>query len=88
MKNKPPKIGNTQKVTEYAYNCIDTAGFFIVCSKSKVLQITDVDDVGKSDDDSIIVKLTKNINGAAKVTAERKLATKKAKEMIDDEVLN
>lgn len=28
MKKKPPKIGNPQKVTENAYNCIDTGGFF------------------------------------------------------------
>lgn len=28
MKKKPPKIGNPQKVTENAYNCIDTGGFY------------------------------------------------------------
>ncbi len=86
MKKKPPKIGNPQKVTENAYNCIDTGGFFIVCFKSKVLKIMDEDKIGKSDDDSIILKVTKNINGADKGIAERKIATKKAKEMIDDEV--
>ena len=32
------------------------------------------------------LQLTKNINGADKGIAERKIATKKAKEMIDDEV--
>lgn len=86
MKKKPPKIGNPQKVTENAYNCIDTGGFFIVCFKSKFLKIMDEDKIGKSDDDSIILKVTKNINGADKGIAERKMATKKAKEMIDDEV--
>lgn len=86
MKKKPPKIGNPQKVTENAYNCIDTGGFFIVCFKSKVLKIMDEDKIGKSDDDNIILKVTKNINGADKGIAERKIATKKAKEMIDDEV--
>ncbi|EPT8733995.1 TPA: M23 family peptidase [Klebsiella variicola subsp. variicola] len=86
MKKKPPKIGNPQKVTENAYNCIDTGGFFIVCFKSKFLKIMDEDKIGKSDDDSIILKVTKNINGADKGIAERKIATKKAKEMIDDEV--
>ncbi|MEH2773370.1 M23 family peptidase, partial [Klebsiella pneumoniae] len=86
MKKKPPKIGNPQKVTENAYNCIDTGGFFIVCFKSKVLKIMDEDKIGKSDDDSIILKVTKNINGADKGIAERKIATKKSKEMIDDEV--
>lgn len=86
MKKKLPKIGNPQKVTENAYNCIDTGGFFIVCFKSKFLKIMDEDKIGKSDDDSIILKVTKNINGADKGIAERKIATKKAKEMIDDEV--
>ena len=86
MNKKPPKIGNPQKVTENAYNCIDTGGFFIVCFKSKVLKIMDEDKIGKSDDDSIILKVTKNINGADKGIAERKIATKKSKEMIDDEV--
>lgn len=86
MKKKPPKIGNPQKVTENAYNCIDTGGFFIVCFKSKFLKIMDEDKIGESDDDSIILKVTKNINGADKGIAERKIATKKAKEMIDDEV--
>ncbi|WP_438940654.1 M23 family peptidase [Klebsiella variicola] len=86
MKKKTPKIGNPQKVTENAYNCIDTGGFFIVCFKSKFLKIMDEDKIGKSDDDSIILKVTKNINGADKGIAERKIATKKAKEMIDDEV--
>lgn len=86
MKKKPPKIGNPQKVTENAYNCIDTGGFFIVCFKSKFLKIMDEDKIGKSDDDSIILKVTKDINGADKGIAERKIATKKAKEMIDDEV--
>ncbi len=60
--------------------------FFIVCFKSKVLKIMDEDKIGKSDDDSIILKVTKNIKGADKGIAERKIATKKAKEMIDDEV--
>ncbi|WP_228261312.1 hypothetical protein [Klebsiella pneumoniae] len=46
----------------------------------------DEDKIGKSDDDSIILKVTKNINGADKGIAERKIAAKKAKEMIDDEV--
>ena len=86
MKKKPPKIGNPQKVTENAYNCIDTGCFFIVCFKSKVLKIMDEDKIGKSDDDSIILKVTKNINGADKGIAEMKIATKKAKDMIDDEV--
>lgn len=79
MKKKPPKIGNPQKVTENAYNCIDTGGFFIVCFKSKVLKIMDEDKIGKSDDDSIILKVTKNINGADKGIAERKIATKNQK---------
>ncbi|HDK6756089.1 TPA: hypothetical protein M4Z44_004341 [Klebsiella pneumoniae] len=73
MKKKPPKIGNPQKVTENAYNCIDIGGFFIVCFKSKVLKIMDEGKIGKSDDDSIILKVTKNINGADKGIAERKI---------------
>ncbi|QCR36852.1 M23 family metallopeptidase [Nissabacter sp. SGAir0207] len=86
MKKKPPKIENPQKVTESAYDCIDTGGFFIVCFKSKVLKVMDEDKFGKSDDDNIILKVTKGINGADKGIAERKVATKKAKEVIDDEV--
>ncbi|MFP1761082.1 hypothetical protein [Lonsdalea quercina] len=73
-------------MTESAYNCIDTGGFFIACFKSKVLKIMDEDKFGKSDDDSIILKITKGINGADKGIAERKITTKKAKEVIDDEV--
>ena len=86
MKKKPPKIDNPHKVTESAYNCIDTGGFFIACFKSKVLKIMDEEQFGKADDDSIILKVTKCINGADKGIAERKIATKKAKEVIDDEV--
>lgn len=86
MKKRPPNILAPQKVTESAYNCIDTGGFFIACFKSKVLKIMDEDKFGKSDDDSIILKVTKGINGADKGIAERKKATKKAKEVIDDDV--
>lgn len=86
MKKRSPKIENPQKVTENAYNCVDTGGFFIACFKSKVLKIMDEDKFGKSDDDSIILSITKGINGADKGIAERKIATKKAKEVIDDEV--
>jgi predicted chitinase len=86
MKKRPPNIVAPQKVTESAYNCIDTGGFFIACFKSKVLKIMDEDKFGKSDDDSIILKVTKGINGADKGIAERKKSTKKAKEVIDDDV--
>ncbi|WP_347230822.1 hypothetical protein [Klebsiella pneumoniae] len=58
--------------------------FFLTASDINCLM--DEDKIGKSDDDSIILKVTKNINGADKGIAERKIATKKAKEMIDDEV--
>ncbi len=86
MKKRPPNIIAPHKVTENAYNCIDTGGFFIACFKSKVLKVMDEDKFGKTDDDSIILKVTKGINGADKGIAERKIATKKAKEVIDDEV--
>ncbi len=86
MKKRPPNIISPHKVTENAYNCIDTGGFFIACFKSKVLKVMDEDKFGKPDDDSIILKVTKGINGADKGIAERKIATKKAKEVIDDEV--
>ncbi|HBC7436379.1 TPA: M23 family peptidase, partial [Enterobacter bugandensis] len=86
MKKRSPKIGNPQKVTENAYNCVDTGGFFIACFKSKVLKIMDEDKFGKSDDDSIISSVTKGINGADKGIEKRKVATKKAKEVIDDEI--
>ncbi len=86
MKKRPPNIFEPQKVTESAYNCIDTGGFFIACFKSKVLKTMDGEKFGKSDDDSIILKVTKGINGADKGIAERKKSTKKAKEMIDDDV--
>ncbi|MFG6078980.1 M23 family peptidase, partial [Erwinia sp. OPT-41] len=86
MKKRPPNIVAPQKVTESAYNCIDTGGFFIACFKAKVLKIMDEDKFGKSGDDSIILKVTKSINGADKGIAERKKATKKAKEVIDDDV--
>lgn len=86
MKKRPPNIFEPQKVTESAYNCIDTGGFFIACFKSKVLKNMDGDKFGKSDDDSVILKVTKGINGADKGIAERKKSTKKAKEVIDDDV--
>jgi hypothetical protein len=72
------------KVTDSAYNCIDTGGFFIACFKSKVLKIMDDDKFGKSDDDSIILKMTKCINGADNGIAQREIATKKGKEVIND----
>ncbi|MNG62921.1 hypothetical protein D3C79_211320 [compost metagenome] len=86
MKKRPPNIIAPHKVTGDAYNCIDTGGFFIACFKSKVLKVMDEDKFGKTDDDSIILKVTKGINGADKGIAERKIATKKAKEVIDDEI--
>ncbi|MDU4843746.1 MAG: hypothetical protein E6X49_21770 [Leclercia adecarboxylata] len=86
MKKKSPKIESPQIVTKNSYNCIDTGGFFIVCFKSKVLKLMDGDKFGKSDDDSIILSVTKGINGADKGIAQRKIATKKAKELIDDEI--
>lgn len=86
MKKKSPKIEDPQKVTESSYNCVDTGGFFIACFKAKVLKLMDGDKFGKSDDDSIILSVTKGINGADKGIAQRKIATKKAKELIDDEI--
>ncbi|WP_249275870.1 hypothetical protein [Klebsiella pneumoniae] len=76
----------TQPATGETYPKSDLFNKAIVCFKSKVLKIMDEDKIGKSDDDSIILKVTKNINGADKGIAERKIAAKKAKEMIDDEV--
>lgn len=86
MKKNPPKIESPQKLTESSYNCVDTGGFFIACFKSKVLKLMDGDKFGKSDDDSTILSVTKGINGADKGIAQRKITTKKAKEVIDDEI--
>ncbi|STQ44427.1 Predicted chitinase [Ewingella americana] len=86
MKKRPPKIDSPQRVTENTYNCIDTGAFFIACFKSKVLKIMDEDSSEVSDDNNIIERVTKRINGGDKGIAERKIATKKAKEVIDDQI--
>jgi predicted chitinase len=85
MKKLPPNIELPHKVTENPYNCIDTGGFFIACFKSKVLKTMDSDLPGNTDDDEKIEAVTKGINGADKGIRERKISTKKAKELIDDQ---
>lgn len=84
MKKRPPEIEIPQKITENPYNCIDTGGFFIACFKSSVLKIMDSDSPENSDDDEIIEKVTKGINGGNKGIVERKISTKKAKVLFDD----
>lgn len=86
MKKRPPDIEFPQKVTESPYNCIDTGGFFIACFKGKVLKIMDSDLPENTGDDEIIENVTKGINGANKGIKERKISTKKAKVLIDDQV--
>ncbi|MGQ0471617.1 hypothetical protein [Klebsiella pneumoniae] len=46
----------------------------------------DGDKIGKVDDNQVIENVTSKINGGYKGLAERKKFTKKAKEMIDDDV--
>ena len=86
MKKRSPQIESPQKITESAYNCIDTGGFFIVGFKGKTVRIIDGDENGKADDNQIIENVTSAINGANKGLAERKIFTKKAKEVIGDDV--
>ncbi|WP_312074291.1 M23 family peptidase [Atlantibacter sp.] len=86
MKKRPPQISLPQKITENPYNCIDTGGFFIVGFKGKTIEVMDADKNGKSDDDDIITKVTSAINGGDKGLAERKIFTRKAKEVIGDDV--
>lgn len=86
MKKKPPEIGSPHKITESPYNCIDTGGYFIVGFKSKVLKIMDSDKLGSSDNDSVIEKVTKAINGGVIGLEQRKIATRKGKELIGDEI--
>jgi len=86
MKKTPPEIASPHKVTENPYNCIDTGGFFIVGFKNKVLKIMDSDGLGSSDNDSVIGKVTKAINGGVIGLEQRKIATYKAKELIGDGV--
>ncbi|POD89246.1 hypothetical protein BV924_22960 [Pectobacterium odoriferum] len=86
MKKRPPQISTPQKITESPYNCIDTGGFFIIGFKNKTIKVIDADKIGKSDDDDIITKVTSAINGGDKGIAERKIFTKKAKEVIGDDI--
>jgi len=86
MKKKPSEIGSPHKITESPYNCIDTGGFFIVGFKSKVLKIMDSDKLGSSDNDNVIEKVTKAINGGVIGLEQRKIATRKGKELIGDEI--
>lgn len=86
MKKRRPQIDSPQKITESTYNCIDTGGFFIVGFKGKTVKIMDGDKNGKADDDQVIENVTSAINGADKGLAERKLFTKRAKEVIGDDV--
>lgn len=86
MKKSPPNIELPHKVTENPYNCIDTGGFFIACFKGKVLKTMDSGLSGNTDDDEKIEAVTKGINGADKGIRERKISTKKAKGLIDDQV--
>ncbi|HHA1341314.1 hypothetical protein UXQ05_16070 [Enterobacter bugandensis] len=50
------------------------------------MKIMDGDKNGKGDDDQVIENFTSAINGADKGLAERKLFTKRAKEVIGDDV--
>lgn len=86
MKKRIPHIDSPQKITESTYSCIDTGGFFIVGFKGKTVKIMDGDKNGKADDDQVIKNVTSAINGADKGLAERKIFTKRAKEVIGDDV--
>ena len=86
MKKHSPQIDSPQKLTESTYNCIDTGGFFIVGFKGKTVKIMDGDKNGKADDDQIIEDVTSEINDADKGLAEREIFTKRAKEVIGDDI--
>jgi len=86
MKKRSPQIDSPQKITESSYNCIDTGGFFIVGFKDKTVKIMDGDKNGKADDYQVIENVTSAINGADKGLSERKIFTKRAKEVIGDDV--
>ncbi|MBB3303950.1 MULTISPECIES: M23 family metallopeptidase [unclassified Enterobacter] len=85
MKKRPPNIDSPHKITENAYNCIDTGGFFICCFKKGVIKVMDADKLNNSDDDIIALSVTSLINGADLGLAQRKTATKRAKELIGDD---
>nr|WP_227510030.1 M23 family metallopeptidase [Klebsiella pneumoniae] len=86
MKKRFPQIDSPQKITENTYNCLDTGGFFIVGFRGKTVRIMDGDKNGKVDDNQVIENVTSAINGGYKGLAERKIFTKKAKEVIGDDV--
>lgn len=85
MKKKPAIINSPQKVTENEYNCIDTGGYFIRGIKPKTIQSMDNDkeyvmNTGQGENENgVIEKVTKSINGADKGLEQRKLFTKAAK---------
>ncbi|EIS29956.1 hypothetical protein YPPY54_1801, partial [Yersinia pestis PY-54] len=85
MKKKPAIINSPQKVTENEYNCIDTGGYFIRGIKPKTIQSMDDDkeyimNKGQGENENrVIERVTKAINGADKGLEQRKFFTKKAK---------
>ncbi|MEI2604812.1 M23 family peptidase [Erwinia aphidicola] len=86
MIKRPPQIDDPHKVTETPYNCIDTGAFYIVCFKNKTLKMMDSDRVTSRDDNEVVERVTRSINGGAIGIEDRKKTTKAAKEILSDEV--
>ena len=84
MKLIPPSISEPHKITENEYNCIDTGGYFIAGFKSRTLKLMDSDK--SASDDKKVKDITEAINGADSGLIQRKIATKKAKELLNDKV--
>ncbi len=82
---KPAIINSPQKVTENEYNCIDTGGYFIRGIKPKTIQSMDDDkeyimNKGQGENENrVIERVTKAINGADKGLEQRKFLRKKPK---------
>ncbi|PKH26458.1 hypothetical protein CIG19_01265 [Enterobacterales bacterium CwR94] len=84
MKKRAPSISEPHKITENEYNCIDTGGYFITGFRTKTLQVMDSDK--STTDDEKVKEVTEKINGADLGLDQRKKATKKAKELLNDEI--
>lgn len=86
MIKKPPKIDDPHKVTGSPYDCIDTGVFYIVCFKNKTLKLMDSDRVTSRDDNDVVERVTRSINGGSIGIEERIKTTKTAKKVLSDEV--
>lgn len=86
MKRKPPEINDPQRVTEVPYNTIDTGAFYITCYRNNTLRVMDSDRIASMDDNDVIVRVTRAINGGLHGIEERKKSTIISKKVLNDEV--